>query len=50
MPLNYLCIPIAVYFQCNICDKHDCPVRQKPFENRIDWNLDGLLSDAKHSL
>lgn len=40
----------CLYFQCNICAKHDCHVRQKPFEKRIDWNLDRLLSDAKHSL
>ncbi len=40
----------CLYFQCNICQKHDCPVRQKPFEKRIDWTMENLLSDAKHSL
>jgi len=39
----------CLYFQCNICAKHDCPVRQKPFEKRIEWNMKNLLSDAKHS-
>jgi cation diffusion facilitator family transporter len=40
----------CLYFQCNICIKHDCPVRQKPFEKRIEWTRKNLLSDAKHSL
>ncbi len=36
------------YFQCNICSKHDCPVRRHPFGKRIEWNMTNLLSDAKH--
>ncbi len=40
----------CLYFQCNICIKDDCPVRQKPLEKRIDWNMKNLLSDAKHAL
>lgn len=40
----------CLYFQCNICIKHDCAVRQKPFERRIEWNMQSLLSDAKHAL
>jgi cation diffusion facilitator family transporter len=39
----------CLYFQCNICSKHDCPVRQKPFEKRVEWTTRNLLSDAKHS-
>jgi cation diffusion facilitator family transporter len=39
----------CLYFQCNICSKHDCPVRQKPFEQHIEWNTNNLLQDAKHS-
>lgn len=39
----------CLYFQCNICAKHDCPVRQKPFEKRVEWNIKNLVSDAKHS-
>jgi cation diffusion facilitator family transporter len=39
----------CLYFQCNICAKHDCPVRQKPFEKRVEWNIRNLVSDAKHS-
>jgi cation diffusion facilitator family transporter len=39
----------CLYFQCNICAKHDCPVRQKPFEKRVEWSMKNLVSDAKHS-
>jgi cation diffusion facilitator family transporter len=39
----------CLYFQCNICIKHDCPVRQKPFEKRVPWNMKNLVADAKHS-
>ena len=39
----------CLYFQCNICSKHDCPVRQKPFEKRMEWTTQNLLSDAKHA-
>ena len=38
----------CLYFQCNICSKHDCHVRQKPFEQRIPWSTKNLLRDAKH--
>lgn len=40
----------CLYFQCNICMKHDCPVRQKAFEKRIEWTVENLMSDAKHAL
>ncbi len=36
------------YFQCNICKKMDCPVRQHSFEATIEWNLENALHDAKH--
>lgn len=36
------------YFQCHICKKEDCPVRQHPFKNIIDWNLDNALQNEKH--
>lgn len=39
----------CLYFQCNICSKHDCHVRQKPFEQRVPWSTKNLLRDAKHS-
>lgn len=39
----------CLYFQCNICSKHDCHVRQKPFEKWVDWSTMNLLKDAKHN-
>ena len=39
----------CLYFQCNICSKHDCHVRQKPFEQHVRWSVANLLRDAKHS-
>lgn len=36
------------YFQCHICKKMDCPVRQYAFKNVIDWNLDNALQNEKH--
>lgn len=40
----------CLYFQCNICSKHDCDVRQKPFEKRVAWSTKNLLKDAKHNV
>lgn len=36
------------YFQCPICFKSDCPVRQHPFEKRIEWTIENVLADKKH--
>lgn len=40
----------CLYSQCPICSKHDCPVRQHPFEKTIDWTLSNILSDKNHQL
>ncbi len=40
------CLP----FSCKLCDKFTCPVRKHPFEYKIEWNLDNLLSNQKHRL
>lgn len=40
----------CLYFQCPICKKGDCPVRQHPFEGVVDWNLDNALQNEKHGL
>lgn len=37
------------YFQCSICSKEDCPVRQHSFHQRVIWTLDNLVIDRKHS-
>jgi len=39
------CLPIS----CPICIKDDCPVRQQPFKKRLEWTLENILSDKKHT-
>ena len=36
-------------FQCPICNKQNCPVRQHPFEKRMLWTLDNVLQNGKHT-
>lgn len=36
-------------FQCPICDKQDCPVRKHSFQNKIEWNLENVVSNEKHN-
>ncbi len=36
-------------FSCSICTKEDCPVRQHPFEKKIEWTMDNIVSNVKHS-
>jgi cation diffusion facilitator family transporter len=36
------------YFQCHICKKLDCPVRQHAFQKAIDWNLENALQNERH--
>ena len=40
----------CLYVQCPICLKSDCPVRHHPFETKIEWSLQNILSDKKHQL
>lgn len=40
----------CLYFQCYICNKSECPVRQHPFKERIEWTLDNALQNEKHGL
>jgi hypothetical protein len=40
----------CLYFQCPICSKEDCPVRQHPFQQRNVWTLDNILQNKKHGL
>lgn len=40
------CLP----FQCPICDKEDCPVRQHPFERTVTWTLENISQNQKHQL
>ena len=38
------------YFQCPLCDKKACQVRQHPFENKIVWNVSNILDNKKHGV
>ena len=40
------CLP----FSCQICEKSDCAARVHPFEKKMEWTLDNILSDQKHQL
>jgi cation diffusion facilitator family transporter len=40
----------CLYFQCPICSKGDCPVRQHIFEKRIPWTLENISKNKKHQL
>lgn len=42
--------PCVPPFQCRICYKTDCNVRQHNFEKRIDWTLDNVRENKKHEL
>lgn len=37
-------------FSCPLCDKFSCPVRQHPFEHKIEWTLENLLTNQMHRL
>lgn len=37
-------------FSCNICSKDDCPVRQHPFMQRIEWTIENISANEKHRL
>jgi cation diffusion facilitator family transporter len=38
----------CMYFQCPICDKKNCPVRQHTFVEQIKWTVENILKDKKH--
>jgi cation diffusion facilitator family transporter len=35
-------------FSCKICAKTDCPVRQHPFEKKVEWTMENISSNHKH--
>jgi cation diffusion facilitator family transporter len=37
-------------FSCSICTREHCTVRKRPFEKTIEWTLENVLTDKKHSL
>lgn len=37
-------------FSCRLCNKFTCPVRQHPFEHKVEWTLENLLTNQMHRL
>ena len=37
-------------FSCSICTKADCHVRKFPFEKKVEWTMENILSNNKHRL
>lgn len=37
-------------FQCRICSKHECAVRQHTFEKRITWTVENISTNQKHNI
>jgi len=35
-------------FSCSVCTKDDCTVRKHPFEQKIEWTMDKIVSNKKH--
>jgi len=35
---------------CAICLKTDCPVRQHPFETKIDWTMQNVITNKRHGI
>ncbi len=40
------CLPIS----CPICLVHNCPERKSPFVQKLNWSIENVLPDQKHSL
>jgi len=40
------CMP----FSCPICTIEACEKRKSPFEKKLNWNVENVLSDSKHQL
>ena len=37
-------------FSCNICTKKNCAVRKHDFEKKIEWTIENISSNIKHSI
>jgi cation diffusion facilitator family transporter len=40
----------CLYSQCTLCQKADCPVRQRPFQQRVKWAFDNIQQNKRHQL
>ncbi|MES2775967.1 MAG: cation diffusion facilitator family transporter [Bacteroidota bacterium] len=37
-------------FSCKICRKDNCNVRQHAFQKKVEWSVDNIFADEKHTL
>lgn len=37
-------------FSCRLCNKQDCKVRKQAFEQKVEWTISNISSNAKHQL
>ena len=37
-------------FSCKVCDKQVCAVRKHPFERKVEWTMNNLVSNEKHKV
>lgn len=37
-------------FSCRICQKENCPVRKFPFAERVEWTIENISSNKRHSI
>ena len=37
-------------FSCSICTKQDCTVRQHSFEKKVEWTMENIARNRKHSV
>lgn len=35
-------------FSCKVCEKQGCAVRKHPFERKVEWTMNNLVSNEKH--
>lgn len=40
------CLP----FSCRLCNITDCPKRQQPFERKIEWTIQNIFENQKHTI
>ena len=41
---------VCLDFSCSICSKTNCTVRKHVFEKRVEWTMENISSNSKHSL
>ncbi|MCB0698615.1 MAG: cation transporter [Chitinophagales bacterium] len=44
----FIHVDACQYYQCKLCRKADCNVRQQAFEQQLVWDIDNVWKDSKH--